>query len=347
VGPEKTKLSWGILGTGRIAEAFAAALKRSRRGALLAVASRSHAKAQLFSKKFSISKAYSSYQALLADPEIQAVYISLPHPLHAPWSIQAARAGKHILCEKPMAMNAREAAEVIRIVRQEKVFFMEALMYRCHPQTLKLLDLIRSKVIGDLKLIKASFGFKTHFDPENRLFKKSLGGGAILDLGCYPVSMTRMLAGLALGKDFAEPQSIAASGQLGKTRVDETAVAIFRFPGNILAQLECSISINLGMSLKIWGTKGEIEVPEPWVPPRQGGSSTILLTDSAGIKKKISVACEDWLYAIEADCVAEHLQDLEAPFPAATVKDSLANMRALDRWRQRIGLTYAADRFRP
>src|SRR5438552_868601 len=144
------KLNWGILGTGNIAKAFAKGIAASRSGALVAVGSRSQASADNFGVEFNVPRRHASYDALLADKNVHAVYIATPHPLHAEWSIKAAEAGKHILCEKPMSINHAEAMVVLEAAHRNDVFFMEAYMYRCHPQTQKLVELVREKIIGEV-----------------------------------------------------------------------------------------------------------------------------------------------------------------------------------------------------
>ena len=200
---EERKLRWGIIGLGRIAAKFARDLPRSHSGKLLAVASRSQAKADEFGEEFGAVRRYGSYQDLLADEEVEAVYIATPHPFHAEWAIAAAEAGKHILCEKPLTVNHPQAMAVVEAARRNDVFLMEAFMYRCHPQTAKLVELIRRGVIGEVRAVQATFGFHASYDLDGRLLKRSLGGGGILDVGCYCVSMARLVAGVAQGAFLA------------------------------------------------------------------------------------------------------------------------------------------------
>ena len=342
----RNRLAWGILGTGSIARTFAQGIKAGRMGRLLGVASRTAAKAASFARDFGAERSYGSYRKLLDDPGIQAVYISTPHPQHARWSVAAARAGKHILCEKPMGMNAAEAGKVLSEARRRKVFFMEAFMYRCHPQTLKLAGLLRRKAVGEVRWIKAVFGFQTDCSPRSRLWSRALGGGGILDVGCYPVSMSRLLAGAALGRGPAEPLEVSAVGSLGPTGVDAYSAALFKFPGGIVAQLECAVGLRLGSYVEVIGDKGRIHVPEPWTPSREGGTTSISITDGSGRAREIRVAVKEGLYSLEADTVARAIADGRAPYPAMGPEDSLGNMRALDRWRKAIGLSYPADQRR-
>src|ERR1700761_375516 len=237
-----SQLSWGIIGAGGIAGTFAQGLAKSRTGKLVAVGSRSQEGADAFAKKFGPLRAHSSYEALLADPEVQAVYISTPHPMHAEWCIKAARAKKHILCEKPLTLNHAEAMVVAEAARENGVLLMEAFMYRCHPQMAKLVELIRSGAIGQVGVIQASFSFHAGFNPEGRLFKNELGGGGILDVGCYVTSISRLIAGAAQGKPFAEPLRLAGFANLHPdAKTDLYAVASAEFPGGILAQLATGV----------------------------------------------------------------------------------------------------------
>ncbi|MEI6339763.1 MAG: Gfo/Idh/MocA family oxidoreductase, partial [Verrucomicrobiota bacterium] len=191
------RLSWGILGTGSIARKFASELPRSQTGVLAAVGSRTQESAEKFAADYPGIRAHASYEALLADPGVQAVYISTPHPQHAQWAMAAAEAGKHILCEKPLTLNYPEAMVVVEAARRHNVFLMEAFMYRCHPRTARIAELVREGAIGTVRLIRANFSFACAFNPESRLFSNALGGGGILDVGSYTASIVRLLAGAA------------------------------------------------------------------------------------------------------------------------------------------------------
>src|SRR5579884_662668 len=193
-------LTWGIIDNGRIASVFAKGLAGSLTGTLLAVGSRSQAAADKFAETWNVARRYSSYEALLADKDVQAVYISVPHPLHAEWAIKAAEAGKHILCEKPIALNHAEAMSIVEAAHRNDVFLMEAFMYRCHPQTAKLVELLKSGAIGQVRVIQATYSFNSHYNPEGRLYNNALGGGGILDVGCYCASVARLVAGAAIGQ---------------------------------------------------------------------------------------------------------------------------------------------------
>jgi predicted dehydrogenase len=332
------QMQWGILSTGAIARAFAQSIPHSETGALLAVASRTQEAADCFGAEFNIPRCYGSYEALLADPDVQAVYLATPHPMHAEWVVKAAEAGKHILCEKPFTLNAAEAACALDAVRRHDVFLMEAFMYRAHPQTARLVELIRQGAVGAVRVIQATFSFHGEFRPEWRLFKHELGGGGILDVGCYCASMVRLLAGAALGQPFAEPLSVKAFGHLGETRVDEYAVAIAQFPGDVLAQLSCGGRLHQENIVRVYGDEGYLVVPTPWVPIPQGGVASIVVYRHGEEAREIHIETGQWIYAIEMDHVAAHLAARQAP--AMPWDDTLGNMRMLDRWRAEIGMVY-------
>lgn len=339
------KLAWGILSTGRIAGTFARALAHSKTGTLVAVGSRTQPAADHFGRQHDIPRRHGSYEALLADPTVQAVYIATPHPMHAEWAIKAAEAGKHILCEKPLALNHAEAMAVIEAAREHDVFLMEGFMYRCHPQTARLIEIIRSMAIGEVRVIQATFSFKADFDETHRICANALGGGGILDVGCYCTSMARLIAGVATGHDFAEPIEVKGTGHLCETGTDAWALASLRFPGGIVANLATGILVNQENVVRIFGSEGHILVPQPWVISVEGGASRLILQrDGEPSPQDIRVETPHWLYAIEADTVAEHLRSRQAPGPAMTWDDTLGNMKTLDRWRSSIGLTYQSER---
>ncbi len=336
------RLRWGIIATGNIAHKFAAGLAHSRTGDLVAVGSRSMESARRFGDEVGAPNRHGSYEDLLGDPEVEAVYIATPHPMHAEWAIKAAEAGKHVLCEKPLALNHAQAMAAIRAAREHDVFLMEAFMYRCHPQTHRLIELVREGAVGEVRLVRAVFSFHAGSGPEGRLFNPELGGGGILDVGGYPISMARLIAGVAVGKDFEEPVEFKGCGHIGETGVDEWAVASLRFPSGILAELACGVRLQRYNPVVVCGSEGRIEVPWPWIPAREGGEVAILL-HRGDETEEIAVQTDDWLYGIEADTVAENLERRSAAPPAMSWEDTLGNMKALDRWRREIGLTYPME----
>ena len=276
-------LRWGILGTGTIAAKFAKDLLASKTGKLVAIGSRTPESAERFGNDFLAGTAinrHGSYDALLADPAVQAVYISTPHPFHAQWSIRAAMAGKHILCEKPLALNYADAMTIVEAARANGVFLMEAFMYRCHPVVDRLIALLREGVIHDVRMIHANFGFQCALNYDHRLLNNALGGGGILDVGCYPVSLARLIAGVAAGKEFLDPVHVAASGVVGeKSRVDELASLILTFSNRIIASISTGIQCTLNNDIHIYGTGGSIYIPWLWIPQPKG-NKIILFADA-------------------------------------------------------------------
>lgn len=341
-------IRWGILGPGDIAKAFAGGVAGSRTGTLAALGARNPGKEGL-AQTFPGARILDGYQALLDDPDIDAVYIAIPHPGHAEWAIKAAEAGKHVLCEKPLALTAFEADAMIHAAREAGTFLGEAFMYRLHPQTLKLVELIKSGVIGEVRMIKSSFGFAMPgFMPEHRLYANDLAGGGILDVGGYPVSMVRLIAGAVTGKPFAEPDKVVGTAHLGQSGVDEWASALLHFPGGIVAQVSCSISLNQENVLSILGTKGRIEVPDFWFAGgnRDVGLGKIDVIGSNGKRETISVNETRHLYSFEVDAAGEAILAgrQEFAWPGMGWADSLGTLRVLDRWRAAVGLEYEIEK---
>jgi len=340
----ESRVAWGIIGTGAIAHTFARGVAKSRTGKVVAVGSRTQAAADAFAKEFGLEHAHGSYEALLSDARVEAVYISTPHPSHAEWCIKAARAKKHILCEKPLTLNHAEAMAVAEAARENGVFLMEAFMYRCHPQTAKLVELIRSGAIGQVGVIQATFGFRGEFNAAGRLFNNELGGGGILDVGCYTTSIARLIAGAAEGKPFAEPVRLSGFASLHpETKVDLYAVASAQFPGGILAQLATSVGLNQENGVRVFGSEGSLHVPTPYLMAREGGSTSIFLTRQ-GKTEEIVVTSSDYLYALEADSVGDALAQGKLESPHMTVADTLGNMAALDLWRESAGFAYESEK---
>lgn len=338
------KLRWGILGTGKIAGTFAEALAQSETGTLYAVGSRTAENAREFAGLYADVRAYGSYEELLADPQVQAVYISLPNHLHCEWTVRCAEAGKHILCEKPLATNYAQAMTMLEAVRRQDVFFMEAFMYRCHPQTTRLVELIRDGAIGEVRLIQANFSYDMGEKLENIRQQNEAAGGGIMDVGCYGLSMVRLLAGAVQGEEYSRPVELNAVAHIGEnSRVDEWSAAVLKFPGDILANVVCGSRLQVDSTLRIWGSKGHIEVPNPWFPGKDGGEGKILLHCAGSESEELPVPCNVPLYALEADTVAQYLENRQAPPPCMTLADSLEQQKVLDWWRRGAGLVFDAE----
>jgi D-xylose 1-dehydrogenase (NADP+, D-xylono-1,5-lactone-forming) len=335
------KLRWGILGTGNIARQFTAGLNASGRGVAAAVGSRSAESAGTFAKTFGISRAHGSYEDLVADAGIDAIYCALPNSLHGVWTIRALAAGKHVLCEKPVAMNAAEAERMFDAAGKAGKILMEAFMYRTHPQTLAVMEAVRSGAIGKVRLIRTSFCFRTRKIEGNVRFVRELGGGGLMDVGCYCINFTRLFAG-------GEPSVVRASATFHESGVDELAAGTLVFPAGIVSTFACGLCVQADNSAYICGTEGYIEIPVPWKPV--AGSSKFIVT--AGIPPKMDnprsggppprdvriVEVAGDLYAMEADAFAGVVLDGKAP--AVSRDDSVGNMRVLDEMRKQIGLVF-------
>lgn len=337
------KLKWGIIGTGNIAHSFARGLDKSQKCELLAVGSRSIENAKKFADEFKVKKFYGSYEDLLSDPSVEAVYISTPHPQHAEWAIKAAQAKKHILCEKPIGINYPEALAIVEAAKENDVFLMEAFMYRCHPQTKKLVELLKAKAIGEVRVIHASFSFSASFKAESRLFSNDFAGGGILDVGSYCVSMSRLIAGVANGKDFEEPLEVKAVGKIGPTGVDEYTSAVLMFPGNITASISTGITVSEENVVRIFGTEGSIFIPSPWFCGFKNTEQGIYIKTKQK-QEKITIESDNEIYAIEADTVADNISRRKALSPAMTPEDTLGNMKTCDLWRMAINCIYEMEK---
>ena len=329
-------LRWGILGTGGIAAKFAGGLATiADRCPLVAVGSRSLESAQTFAGKHGGCRAHGAYQALLDDPEVDVVYISLLNHLHAEWSIRAAQAGKHVLCEKPAAMTAAELEQVLAAVRAAGTFFMEGFLYRCHPRWDRLREMLAAGIIGDLRLLHAAFCFDA--GGKERLLSRAQGGGALMDVGCYPLSWLRWFAG-------GEPTATTCVAMLGGDGVDLTASAQLVFPGGLIGTLHTSCASARHISAALYGSRGRIEITEPW-RSTPGEAAFVIHHDGAAHAAAETMTMPDDgmnTYAREALTVATHLAEREAP--TMTWADSLGQARCLDALRHQAGIWWEGER---
>ncbi|MAG34858.1 MAG: oxidoreductase [Dehalococcoidia bacterium] len=338
-----TPLRWGILSTGKIARTLANAIHQSRTGELVAIGSRRQETAEAFGDEFAVPRRYSSYEALLADPGVDVIYNALPNHLHAEWTIRAAQAGKHILCEKPLATNLAQAMSLVEAARYHDVFLLEAFMYRCHPQTAKLVELIRAGAVGDVRLIQSSFTGNMGLHLDNIRLQNGTAGGSMMDLGCYTMSAARLVAGAALGQEVAEPLDVKGCAWIGdQSRVDQVTTAAVHFPGDIVASLICGNQCAGERSVRVWGSEGHLEVPNPWFPEER--DNEIIVSRTGEPHETVVVHAEQPLYVIEVDTVAAHLEAREAPSPCMTWVDSLGQQAAIDQWRESIGLVFDEER---
>jgi predicted dehydrogenase len=251
-------LKWGLLSTARINRALIAPLRASRRNQLVAVASRTQESADRYAGEWKIDRAHGSYEALLADPEIDVIYNPLPNHLHAEWTIKAVEAGKHVLCEKPLALTVEEVDAIQSAARRHGRVVTEAFMYRHHPQTLKVQELIKDGLIGTIKLIRGSFTYVLSREADVRL-DPAMGGGSIWDVGCYPISYARTVVG-------ENPLEVFGWQVTGPTGIDETFVGQMRFDRDIVAQFDSSFAIPFHTFMEIVGSEGTLNIPRPFKP---------------------------------------------------------------------------------
>ena len=246
---------WGVLSTARINTKVLNGASGSDRVQIAAVASRDGDRAETFAREHGIERAYGSYEALLEDEEVEAVYISLPNSLHVEWSIRALEAGKHVLCEKPLTRRPAEAEEAFNAAERADRFLMEAFMFRHHPQTQNVKRLVESGTIGELRLIRSAFSFPLT-DLGNVRLRHDLDGGALMDVGCYCVSASRLLAG---EPEYAQGQQVAARGG-----VDVRFAGTLRFAGEVLAHFDCGFDLPDRSELEAVGSDGSLVVSDPW-----------------------------------------------------------------------------------
>jgi D-xylose 1-dehydrogenase (NADP+, D-xylono-1,5-lactone-forming) len=269
-------VAWGLLSTAHINRLVLAGAGESDRVDVVGVASRELGRAKEYAREHGIERAYGSYEDLLADPGIEAVYISLPNSLHVEWSIKALEAGKHVLCEKPLSRRAEEVERAFDVAEGADRFLMEAFMYRHNPQTAKLQELVDGGAVGRLQLIRAAFSFPLR-DSANVRLSADLDGGALMDVGCYCVSGSRLLAG--------EPEHVYGERVTGETGVDVLFAGTMRFPGGIVAQFDSGLYLPMRDELEAIGDQGSVFLDDPWhckepviVLRRDGGEERIAVT---------------------------------------------------------------------
>jgi D-xylose 1-dehydrogenase (NADP+, D-xylono-1,5-lactone-forming) len=246
---------WGILSTAAINEKLLAGARQTDALAILAVASRDAGSAERYAQTHGIERAYGGYDALLSDPEVEAVYISLPNSLHLEWSVRALRAGKHVLCEKPLGRSAAEVDAAFDVADREGRLLMEAFMYRHNPQTRRLVELVDSGTIGRLRLVRGAFSFAAG-DASNIRLRTALQGGALMDVGCYCVSGARLIAG--------EPERVGAEQVLGGDGVDVAFAATMRFADGVIGNFDAGLALDGRDELEVVGEEGALFLDDPW-----------------------------------------------------------------------------------
>lgn len=321
------KLRWGILATARIARKFIAGVRASEHGQVVAVGSRSQATADAFGEELDIPRRHGSYQALADDANVDAIYVATPHPMHKDATILCLQAGKAVLCEKPFAVNAAQAAEAVAVARERKVFCMEAMWSRFLPSVRKAKEIVDSGRLGELRMIMADFGFRTGWNPEGRLLKPELAGGGLLDVGIYPIS----LAGMFLG----EAREIASLAHIGETGVDEQAGIVIKYDGGRIASMTTGVRIHTPMEAWLLGTEAKIHLHHAWW---RGGKLTVLKDQHE--QETIDPPMVGNGYNYEADEVARCLAAGKLESDAIPLDETLSLMRTLDAIRAQWGLTY-------
>lgn len=324
------KIRWGIISTGFIARQFAAGLSVLPEAELVAVGSRTEESANQFGDEFNVPHRHASYEALANDPDVDVVYIGTPHPMHKDNSLLCLEAGKAVLCEKPFTINAGEAETVVNLAREKKLFLMEAMWNRFNPALVKVRQWLADGVIGELQMLTASLGFRTEFDPQHRLFNPVLGGGALLDVGVYPISLASML--------FGPPSRITGIAQMGQTGVDEQMGVVLGYEAGQLATLFASFRTEPPSEAILMGTRGRIRIHAPiYRPPR------LTLSIAGQEDEIIDLALEGNGYNYQAAEVMACLRAGKLESEIMPLDESISIMRTMDEIRTQWGLKYPTE----
>ncbi|MEE2832624.1 MAG: Gfo/Idh/MocA family oxidoreductase [Candidatus Latescibacterota bacterium] len=323
-------IRWGILGTGNIAHQFARGLADTPDATLVAVGSRSIDTANTFADEFDIERRHPTYEELADDDGVDAVYVSTPHPFHKDNSILLLEHGKAVICEKPFTINAGDAKAVIDVARQRDVFLMEAMWTRYLPAVVRARELIAEGAIGDVRLVQADFGFRAGINPEGRLFNLALGGGALLDVGIYVISMASMILG-------PRPSRVASTTQIGETGVDEQSAFLLQYPGGELAVLSCAVRTGTAVEARVFGTEGSILLHGPFF---KCGALTV---KRGGEEEHIDLPLEGNGYNYEAAEVGRCLRAGLKESDVMPLDETLALMELMDSIRAQWGLSYPME----
>ncbi|MFD0671156.1 Gfo/Idh/MocA family protein [Cohnella sp. GCM10027633] len=313
------QLRWGIVGAAGIAlNAVMPAIKASNTGVIQAVASRGIDKARAAADKFGVEQAYGSYEELLADPNVDAVYIPLPNHLHREWTIRFAEAGKHVLCEKPLALNAAEAQEMADACAKAGVVLAEAFMYRYHPRMEQIKQLIAGGEIGELRALRGAFTFNNAGDKNNIRYRADWGGGGLYDVGCYPLSAARYFMG-------KEPEAVTVHALFSPEHdnVDMMASGLVEFEGGIALAFDCGMWANFRQNFEIVGTEGRIEIPSAFIA--NGEDAAFTVTNREGTRTERPAAQNT--YTLQVDDFARAVKGEPSRFSS---EDAVRNMRLLD-----------------
>jgi predicted dehydrogenase len=319
-----SKVVWGILSTANIGlKRVIPAILSGERGVIAAIASRDAGRARDIAARFGIARSYGNYQGLLDDPEIEAVYNPLPNHLHVEWTVKALEAGKHVLCEKPIALNAREAESIVTARDHSGKRVIEAFMVRCHPQWHRVRSIVRDGRIGKVRALQSAFTFPV-LNPENVRNRVEYGGGALYDVGCYPIVTARYLLG-------TEPERVIALIDRDPTlAVDRVTSGLVAFPGGEQLLLTSALQLALYQRVVVLGTHGRIEIPVPFTPPKEHACRIVI--DSGSSLDGGSAVIEEFApvdqYQLQCDLAAAAFRnDSMQEFP---IEDAIANMRVID-----------------
>ncbi len=328
----KDKIKWGILSTGHISNKFAEALKILPDAELYAVASRSREKAEIFARRHGVRHAYGSYQALADDPEVEVIYIGTPHAFHLENAVMCMRAGKAVLCEKALTINAHEAEEMIRVAREENVFLMEAMIPPHVPLVKKILQWVHNGRIGELRMIRAARCIRRDFSPEARQLKLELGGGSLLDVGVYPISFASMI--------FEKPpEGVSGLGYIGQYGSDEQGAALLKYPNGAIADLVFALRTETVNDAYLYGTKGFIHIDEIFAVPERA----TLFDQNKQIVEVLEEPIIGNALNYEAEEVMRCLREGLKESPSMPLERSLEVMRIMDRIREPWKLRYPND----
>ncbi|GAA3810666.1 Gfo/Idh/MocA family protein [Streptomyces chiangmaiensis] len=333
VGTADGRVRWGILATGGIASAFAADLVDLPDAEIVAVASRSEESAKAFAERFGIPRAYGRWGALAEDADVDVVYVATPHSAHRAAAGMCLEAGRNVLCEKAFTLNAREAGELVALAKERGTFLMEAMWMYCHPLVRRLKALVDDGAIGEVRSVQADFGLAGPFPPSHRLRDLALGGGALLDLGVYPVSFAQLLLG--------EPSDVVARAVLSDEGVDLQTGALLSWESGALASVHCSIHGGTPVTAAVTGSRGRIDVPHGFFYPdrfvlqRDGHDPEEFRADpSDGPRNSLKHEATEVMRALRAG---------ETESPLVPLEGTLAVMRTLDAIRDRIGVRYPGE----
>ena len=337
-----TAIRWGILGTGAIAKAFAEAIQETE-GDLIAVASNTKQRAEEFVKDYQCEPV-EGYHNLISNPAINAVYVATPHNSHFELSAECLRNKKAVLCEKPMTMNATETMALIDLSRKHNTLLMEAFMYKIHPQTQKIISLVKDRLQGPLQ-IKANFCFSVDVPETHRLVNKDLGGGSILDIGCYPTSISRYVVGAINNKEFMNPISFKAEGELNSQGIDLNASAKLKFEDGSVAEIKSATNKQTETDVVISDNQLSLIVNQPWhCGEFTDRKSDIRILNKDGTEEKYEIQTEKGLYAIQIDHFSELFNNRSIESLLIPHNDSHGNMISLDSWRKELKVFYKEDR---